>query len=89
MSAPIEQYRRRTESGELEPDTAQQQAIEALDRLYHELVGAGTPSRGWQHRISRLLSKTAAPVKGIYLWGGVGKGQDFSHGLVLQLLALR
>jgi len=77
MSTPLAQYLRRTASGELEPDAAQQQAIEALDRLHHELVSAGTRSPGWRRRISRLLRNSTAPVEGVYLWGGVGRGKTF------------
>ncbi|MEP7706061.1 cell division protein ZapE [Paraglaciecola sp. 25GB23A] len=48
----------------LVPDKAQQQAIEALDKLYHQLV----------------LSSQIQPrstTQGLYLWGDVGRGKTY------------
>lgn len=52
-------------------DEAQRQAIASLQRLYDDL--RGEEQRGW---LSRLLGNPAAP-RGIYLWGGVGRGKSF------------
>jgi len=51
-------------------DEAQQQAIASLQRLYDEL--SAERQRGW---FSRLFDN-AAP-RGLYLWGGVGRGKSF------------
>jgi len=52
-------------------DGAQQQAVASLQRLYDELAAQGHP--GW---LSRLFGGTAE-VRGLYLWGGVGRGKSF------------
>jgi len=52
-------------------DEAQQHAIASLQRLYDELDA--DRQRGW---FSRLLDN-AAPPRGLYLWGGVGRGKSF------------
>jgi cell division protein ZapE len=52
-------------------DEAQQRAIAGLQRLYNEL--RAEEQRGW---LSRLLGNPAAP-RGVYLWGGVGRGKSF------------
>lgn len=53
-------------------DPAQERAVAALDRLYAELLSAPTPAL-WR----RLLGREAAPAKGLYLWGGVGRGKTW------------
>ena len=52
-------------------DPAQQQAVEALQRVYDDLL-AHPPKR-------RLLGKRMdwPPVKGLYLWGSVGRGKTY------------
>lgn len=52
-------------------DEAQQQTITSLQRLYDELDA--DRQRNW---LSRLLDKAVAP-RGLYLWGGVGRGKSF------------
>ncbi len=53
-------------------DPAQERAVEALDQLYARLLTTPTPA-WWQ----RLLGRPAPPVKGLYLWGGVGRGKTW------------
>ena len=56
-------------AGELRPDPDQKCAVGALDRLAAELASAG---RGF---LARLFGKSEAP-RGVYLWGGVGRGKS-------------
>ena len=53
-------------------DEAQLRASRELDRLYRELVRAQQKS----HPLKRLFRRTA-PIRGIYFWGGVGRGKTF------------
>ena len=55
-----------------ELDDAQLRACEELDRLYRELIRAQQKT----HPIKRLFRR-AAPIRGIYFWGGVGRGKTF------------
>lgn len=77
MSGPLEQYRRRVAAGELTADPAQERAVEALQRLFDELLAAGPPQRGWRRRVGRLLGRPETPTRGLYLWGSVGRGKTF------------
>ncbi len=52
-------------------DAAQQRAIARLQRLYDELAAA--PKNGW---LTKLFGNRPTP-RGIYLWGGVGRGKSF------------
>ena len=53
-------------------DTAQLRAVDAMDNLQERLLVAPASSR-WR----RLLGRDTPPVKGLYLWGGVGRGKTW------------
>ncbi len=50
-------------------DEAQSRAIDALQNVYERLVD--TPPRRWFRR------QSWTPVKGLYMWGGVGRGKTY------------
>jgi cell division protein ZapE len=74
VTGPLALYRRRVERGELASDAAQERAIGALERLYRDLERAAPP-RGWRRKVAQLAGKRGAAVRGLYLWGGVGRGK--------------
>jgi cell division protein ZapE len=53
-------------------DSAQAKAVAALDVLYHFLIKR-PPLPRWR----RWLGKTQAPLRGLYLWGSVGRGKTW------------
>ena len=75
MTGPLALYRRRVERGELAADAAQQKAAAALQRLYDDLTRGDAPARGWRRRVARLAGRSIEPVRGLYLWGSVGRGK--------------
>ncbi|KAF0677329.1 cell division protein ZapE [Profundibacterium mesophilum] len=64
-------YARRIETGGLQPDPAQQALIPGFQRMLDALAAPPPRARG-------LFSRRAAPepVRGLYLWGGVGRGKS-------------
>jgi cell division protein ZapE len=72
--SPLEQYRALSETGELKPDDAQWRAAAAFDALHRRL-------KTYRPRKRRLFGVgTGDPnneVKGIYLFGDVGRGKSF------------
>jgi cell division protein ZapE len=62
-------YRQRLAEGRLKPDPAQEAAVEALCRLESELNAQAEPS------FLSFLKKPKA-LKGVYLWGPVGRGKS-------------
>jgi cell division protein ZapE len=75
MTTPLEIYQQRVASGELFVDSAQERAAQALDRCYQGLILAGSPARGWRRRLLRMTGNRPPAPKGVYLWGGVGRGK--------------
>ena len=66
-------YATALEAKGFEADPAQRQAVERLETLYESLVSFKT-ARG--NKIRRLISAPAVP-RGVYFWGGVGRGKSF------------
>lgn len=66
--SPKTVYQARLESGDLKPDPVQVEAVDALERLYQELM-VYKPKKGW-------FSKKDNPPKGVYFHGGVGRGKS-------------
>jgi cell division protein ZapE len=67
---PVEaSYRRLIAAGELTEDPDQAAAVAGLDRLAGEL--AKKPSL-----LARLTGRGGLPPRGVYLWGGVGRGKS-------------
>lgn len=73
MSTPLEHYREDLGREDFVPDQAQALAVEKLEGLYHALVAVNQPGF-W----SKLLGKSnKEPLRGLYLWGGVGRGKTY------------
>ena len=85
VTGPLAHYRRRVDRGEISADAAQARAVEALERLHRDLLRA-TPHRGWRGKVAKLAGKRSAPVRGLYLWGGVGRGKTFMMDLFFNTL---
>ncbi|HET9749570.1 MAG TPA: cell division protein ZapE, partial [Casimicrobiaceae bacterium] len=88
MTGPLALYRRRVERGEIGADAAQQRAVEALERLHRDLLQA-PPHRGWRAKVARIAGKRRAGVRGLYLWGSVGRGKTFLIDLFFNALPFR
>ena len=72
-------------------DPAQLAALGQLDRLRRDLMRAAkTPPESMASRVLKTLarSKPAAPIRGIYLWGGVGRGKTWLMDLFFQNLPI-
>ncbi len=78
--SPLSQYRRLTGSGSFSPDASQEQAAQALESLWQELFRQPRRAR-WG-----LRARRAAAVKGIYLWGSVGRGKTWLMDLFFDCL---
>jgi cell division protein ZapE len=86
MNLP-DRYRQVVARREMSEDAAQLRAVAVLDRVARELTAASQP-RGLGGRLRELLGgqRRAAPVRGAYLWGGVGRGKTFLMDLFCESL---
>lgn len=67
--APRARYEADLAGGGFSRDAAQARAVEALQAVYDSLVA--TPPRRWLRR------QQWTPVRGLYMWGGVGRGKTY------------
>ena len=73
LLSPHDRYRAALESSRFRPDAGQQQVVEYLQVLYEELR-VPLPQPGfWK----RLVGDRLPPVRGLYLWGGPGRGKTW------------
>ncbi|MFP3874498.1 MAG: cell division protein ZapE [Thiohalophilus sp.] len=86
MTTPIERYQADLEKAGFYHDPLQEHAVQHTQRLYEELVrAADTPPR-WRDRLWR---RRPAEVKGLYLWGGTGRGKTYLVDSFYDCLPLR
>jgi cell division protein ZapE len=71
MTGLLARYEALIASGELRPDAEQAAAAERLERLQRELERA--PGSGL---LGKLLRKKRETPRGVYMWGGVGRGKS-------------
>jgi cell division protein ZapE len=72
VSTVRDRYADLVSTGQLRPDPDQARTVEKLHALAEEL--SAMPSRG--SVLWRMLSKPPPPPRGIYMWGGVGRGKS-------------
>ncbi|ABD26761.1 AFG1-like ATPase [Novosphingobium aromaticivorans DSM 12444] len=73
MTSVLQRYHELVAAGELRPDAEQAAAAARLDTLQRELE-APAPSGGF---LSRLFGSKPPPApRGLYMWGGVGRGKS-------------
>ncbi|MGZ0716200.1 cell division protein ZapE [Pseudomonas palleroniana] len=72
---PLERYQADLKRPEFFHDAAQETAVRHLQRLYDDLLAASQSKPGM---LSKLFGKKdRTPVKGLYFWGGVGRGKTY------------
>jgi cell division protein ZapE len=83
MTGVLARYEALVAAGELRPDPDQRAAAGRLDQLQRALE-SGTQSG----LIGRLLGRRAKSPRGLYLWGGVGRGKSMLMDLFHDCLAI-
>ena len=75
---PLQKYQADLASGGFTPDAAQRRAVEALQRLYDDLLRFRQQQQGGLlNRIKAWFGSTPKAPQGIYFWGGVGRGKTY------------
>lgn len=85
MSKVLDKYQALVAAGELRADPEQQAAAQRLDALAQELeAGPRMGSVLW-----KLMGRRPEPPRGIYMWGGVGRGKSMLMDLLFDHVDIR
>ncbi len=90
--SPTSRYQQALSEGSYQPDDVQREAITRLNLIWQELTARDNPtpaaSSGLMARFGKLLGKRASesvePVRGLYMWGGVGRGKTWLMDMFFQ-----
>ena len=81
---PYERYRQDLQREGFQHDPAQERAVQSLQKIYDRLMAQPEPAPvskkpGLLARLAGRDKAAAAPsaVRGLYLWGGVGRGKTY------------
>jgi cell division protein ZapE len=77
VSTPLELYQKDLERDDFAYDAAQEMAVKHLQRLYDELVASYEKSQKKRSLRKVFSKKKKEPIKGLYFWGGVGRGKTY------------
>lgn len=82
--SPTSRYLQALNDGSHQPDNVQKEAVNRLETIYQELTTIAPPAAqesGLMARFGKLLGKREpkenTPVRGLYMWGGVGRGKTW------------
>jgi cell division protein ZapE len=81
VTAVSERYQALVTAGELNPDEDQKRAVAVLDRLARDLS-----QRGKTGLWARLTGSAAKAARGVYMWGGVGRGKSMLMDLAFETI---
>ena len=86
---PNQAYRALLEAGSLKPDPSQAQAMYRLQDLHEQLRGYAPQmgGTGWMARLKLGRNNLLTP-RGVYLWGGVGRGKSMLMDLFFETVAV-
>jgi len=86
---PLEQYNKAVQNGRLQTDAEQLRIMRLLQELFDGLIAVERKNENLLSRLtSGLTGKRPRPVRGLYIWGPVGRGKTlmvdmFFHNLPL------
>jgi cell division protein ZapE len=82
---PSQAYAAAVASGRISRDAGQLGALAELDRVQRALLAR--ERRGWWQRLRARIAGGERPLRGLYLWGEVGRGKTFLVDLFYEHLA--
>lgn len=71
---PLQRYQLDIKNRRIKADEKQRQAVQHTQRVYSELLLAEKKKNNF---FSSLLGNKKIPVRGLYLWGGTGRGKTY------------
>ena len=81
LMTPLEKYQLDLQQNGFHQDSAQLNAVEHLDELYRRLSTVKVPQpevkKSWRTFFKKAVPEKLTPEKGLYFWGGVGRGKTY------------
>ncbi len=75
---PKQWYRKALDEGQLEADSAQAELFELLEQTHAAVCELGRADGAWAS-LKRLIGREAPKkIRGLYIWGGVGRGKTLA-----------
>lgn len=86
MLSPLQVYEAKLAEGDLKPDPVQAEAVRALNGLYCLLIEeANAPKKSFFQRLTSRADEDEF-IKGLYMYGGVGRGKSMLMDLFYECL---
>lgn len=82
--SPLQRYEKAINSGDFTRDEQQFEAMSYLDGIYHELKRNQQNKKG----LFGFLKSDPVPPKGLYMWGGVGRGKTWMMDMFFDSLTI-
>ena len=89
LTSPLQRYQQDMDQGILMPDAAQLMAVEELQAVFETLLlkRERVPKTTFFSKVkSTFFSTKSTSLKGLYFWGGVGRGKTYLMDLFYQCL---
>ncbi len=77
MNSPWARYQQDLTREDFTHDLSQEQAVKALQGVYEQLIKRSGKEKAWYGKLSAKLGSKPDKVKGLYFWGGVGRGKTY------------
>lgn len=84
QTTPLALYQQSLSAGEYQPDEVQRQTVVCLEAIHQALCARVADNSGASGRVGKWRSwlgltekRESAPVQGLYMWGGVGRGKTW------------
>ena len=74
---PWQRYQQDIKRSDFAYDPTQEQAVKALQKVFDDLLDVQHQPSKWQKMLTWFGTHQPQQVKGLYLWGGVGRGKTY------------